>query len=191
MHTALRIAESLRSDYRIQGIASEDEIERVLTDQGLVCQLSRRLRGRLKGYLYHTTVRVRASLARPERAFVEAHELAHHVLGHGNALYLAVPSRRLMLNKEEVQATLFAGALMMGTPRMGPHFDGRLHDAYDAGIPLDCLFNYATALLRVHDGALMLPLERGGLVAQDRADIIAVPDEGLGEFRSVQDYAAG
>jgi hypothetical protein len=189
MHTALRIAEALRTDYAIHGIASEDEIERVLTDQGLVCQFSRRLRGRIKGYLYYTTIRVRADLPSPERAFVEAHELGHHVFGHGNALYLAVPSRRLILNRSEYQATLFAGALVIGSPRMGPIFDARLHDAWEAGIPADCLSDYTNALLRLGRG--VIPFERGGRVSEDRADIILARDEGLGEFRSVQDYAAG
>lgn len=152
MWTALRLAGAVREKYAIRGVATEDEIDLALAGEGLVVWERAPLRGRVRGLHYEGVVALGAHLGRGERCAVKGHELAHFLLHDRNALYLAVPSQKVLGSRHESEATLFAGGLLIGVPKDDLAFDRRLHDAFDQGIPASFLFTYMNGLLKLYGG---------------------------------------
>lgn len=155
MNRALEAAERLRRSLGVEGVATMVDIERAAEAAGLEV-----VDTPMSGTLYGARMQIehrgrlvsvallRAGMGRGERAFVLAHELGHHVLGHaGNHLY-SVASWRDMRgpyrDRDEHTATLFGGCFLAGLP-IGPSWDDRLKEAEATGIPAAALLLYVEA----------------------------------------------
>lgn len=155
MNRALEEAERMRRALGVVGVATTADIERAAEAAGLEV-----VDTPMSGTLYGARMQIehrgrlvsvallRSGMGRGERAFVLAHELGHHVLGHeGNHLY-SVASWRDMRgpyrNRDEHSATLFGGCFLAGLP-LGPSWDERLKEAEATGIPAAALLLYVEA----------------------------------------------
>jgi hypothetical protein len=141
---AVRLAAEWRARQGIARVASEADVDAVLGMVGLSVQV-RAFESELVGLLYRGTVYVAAGLPSLGRAFVKAHELGHHVLGHGNFLFTQLTRTELGVraNREERDAQVFAGALVFGFPCAD--LDARLREACEDGMPPHFVFLFAHA----------------------------------------------
>ena len=144
----LLLADTLRDRYRLRGVATEDDVDRILGEHGLTICERWPFVGRVKALLVEDHVFLAKGLCRGERTAYKAHELGHFLLHEGNGLYLQVPARQMMNDKRERQAQLFAGALLLGSPvKTRRTIEARLAEAHGNGVPLDFLCSYASAIV--------------------------------------------
>jgi hypothetical protein len=152
MHRIIHLAERVRHAYHIDGLATEDRIDAAIGHMGLELVENLPLKGRLLGFHYDGVIGVREGLSGGERRAIKAHELGHYLLDNVNALYVVTSPQRLLLNRYEARAQMFAGALLLGPPDESAGLDERLHEAYEDGIPLGFLFSYVGAVVAIKDG---------------------------------------
>lgn len=120
MREAVRRGLALRREHGIEGVASEEQIDAVLTALGLTVEERYPFRGRLRGLLVRDTVYVREDLPSRQRVWIKSHEAGHHVLHESTpvARYLrgddVLPSP--VGGRQEREAELFAAALVAGEP---------------------------------------------------------------------------
>lgn len=176
MFGVVRLALALREQYGMDGLAGEVEVDAALAGQGMKLFESAKLPADVKGAHYQGIAVYRAGLTAGERCAVKAHELAHFELHHGNGLYLANMDRRhLLVDRREREATIFAGTLLIGSPRRAD-FNQALHDAHEGGLPLDFLFAYLHGLvLHADDEDRFVSLDRMDI---DREALLAEPLSG-------------
>lgn len=142
---ATRLALAVREKYGVTGVATEDEIDRMIAGEGVILADPYPMKGRLRGVLIDGVIVLRDGLDSGWRRCIKAHELGHHLMHDYNAFYLHQPHREHLKNRVERQAQAFAGALLTGEP-FDEETSVRLHDAYEDGIPVDFLFSYFAAL---------------------------------------------
>lgn len=145
MRTAQRLAETIRRKYRITGVATEEQIEAAILGRGFRIWTGAELTGPIRGFRLFELIVVAKNATPGERRAVLAHELGHALLHTGNALYMRLPGRRMLGNRQEYEAQVFAITLLLGSDRA--LLDGRLHEAFEDGIPLDFLCTGLNALL--------------------------------------------
>lgn len=178
MHSVIRLAQAVRETYDIQGLATEPEVDLALRGQGLRIVEDADLPVRVRGALYVVgeddlpVCLVRKGLSTGYRCAVKAHELGHFLLHPAEGLFYGESARELVRDRREHEAQVFAGALLIGSPRKRG-FDERLHAAYDDGYPLDFLFSYTNALI-LASGGMAYPDDEAPpypIAALDRYDV--------------------
>lgn len=103
------------------------------------------LTGRLREVVIEDYIFIKNGLTSPWRRWLRAHAFAHILLHVGNQVIIA-QTNPLLYNRQELQADLFAGYLLVGDPlRFGP--DATLHDiAAWATVPEECLLRWLQAV---------------------------------------------
>lgn len=144
MRAAARLGAEVRERYAIQGLASEDDLDRALEGEGVLVAPPIALAGRLKAIRINDVIVLKAHLDSGWRRASKAHELGHFLMHDFNAFYLGVPHLDQLRNRYEREAQAFAGSLILGEP--DEDIDDRLRAAYDEGLPLDFLFGYVGAV---------------------------------------------
>lgn len=168
MREAIRRGLRIRRDHGIRGVATEDQVDAVLSSFGLsVVEFP--FAGRIRGLLVQKRVYLRQRMSRPEAVVVKLHELGHHLQHAPTAFYLRVPGQHFMNGRQEQEAHLFAGTVLTGAPpRSLEALDEWMQEAHGAGVPPEFLWEFASILVRA------------GPLAADLAD------RPLGEDRSYQ-----
>lgn len=144
--TPIALAVQLRERGHIRGTASEDDLRELVTADGMdvVDRWGFRSR-RLRAMHVDGTIYLSHRLDRGWRLALTAHEYGHAVMHPGNHLYLAVPQLVHLRNRQEREAQVFAGTLLLGYP-FRPGFDDVLSEAHnEGGIPADFLFGFMHA----------------------------------------------
>ena len=154
MQGAIRLAEVIRREYGIRGLATQDEVDRIAHEQGFNVWHEAGLTGPVKGFRLFELIATAKGLANGGRLAVTCHELGHALLHTSNAMYVEQTSRRMLADKQEQEAQVFAMVLLLGPLDEG--FDGRMHDAYDNGVPMEFLCSGINALLVEHGGYITL-----------------------------------
>ncbi len=169
MLRAVARALEVRARQGITGVATEDQIDRAIRGAGLAIRDDRPYVGNLQGRLFRRTVCVRRGVSSGRRRSVKAHELGHHVLGHGDADAYSVRGRVLGA-RDEVETEIFAWTLALGRPsRTLRGLTVQMHRAHDAGLPLDWLCDVLSML------AVRLPERRRALEAAQLDDLLGDP----------------
>lgn len=146
MVQAARLAAGLRKRYGIVGLASEADVDGMLADKGLAVSADRPYVGSVRGLLLGDRVLLRAGMDLPWRKVVKAHELGHHICGHGGqGLYLVVPTMRVYTSRSEAEAQIFAGVLLIGSPSRRLYGE-RVQEALDDGLPIEFVASFLRAL---------------------------------------------
>jgi hypothetical protein len=150
MDGAVRRGLHLRSEFGITGISSEDEVDAVLGAHGIEVGPPMPFRGRIRGVLLGDMIYLRGSLERGERTVVKAHELGHHLLHETSAFYMNTPLHVGLGSRQEREAHLFAGALVLGRPPASTEGVADLmQDGWHAGVPASFLFEWVNTLVTV------------------------------------------
>lgn len=141
-------ADAVRLSHGISGVASEEDVDRVIEAHGITVHERHPFVGRVKGLLIDDHIFIRSGLRSGERAAIKAHELGHFVLHDGNGLYLKMPKHRLIGHRRERQAQLFAGALILGSPAAARlQIKERIFEASENGVPTTFICSYASAIV--------------------------------------------
>jgi hypothetical protein len=138
MPVAVRRALEARARLRIEGVATERQVDAAIAAAGLDLREDRPYGGRVQGRLFRDTVCVRRDLWPDQRRVVKAHELGHHALGHAEGgFYVRAADGR---TDAEVDAQVYAWTLLIGRP--AATLDGltaQMQAASAAGLPVDFL----------------------------------------------------
>ena len=133
------LATHLRRKYGLTKAPSDDEIDAIIHDSGLEIA-EREMAGRLRELICRDILFVRADQSRYWKRWVKLHGLAHWLLHDGNQAYL--DSHALdgtVLSKQERQAEIFAGCMVLGGS-LPDSWDNSLYSmAEDAEVPEVCL----------------------------------------------------
>lgn len=160
MLTAVARALEIRSRHGIEGVASEDEVDRAVAGAGFDLREDRPYEDRLYGRFFRGTVCVKRGLWPELRRVVKAHELGHGVLGHDTGYYLQPAlGGEVPRGAAEIQAQIFAWTLLVGEP--APSADGltaQMHAAHEAGVSLPFLCTAVSILAQLHDPVRGRPL---------------------------------
>lgn len=155
MREAVRRGLGLRREHGIRGVASEDEVDAVLVEAGLVVHEDYPFAGdRIRGLLAGGVVYVRRRMGSRERAFVKAHELCHHLFHEAMpaAFYVRAPGQRYASRggRFEREADAFAGALIAGVPGQSGDEDlpAWLEACHAGGVPAEQLWELASIMTR-------------------------------------------
>lgn len=149
----LERAEAMRRAHRLDGVVSDAALRHLLAAEGLVVFEGCPFGGRVREVYASGVLGIRAGVSPGWVRWLKCHGLGHHTLHRGNHLY--VRDGLYLWQRQEIEAELFAGALLLG--EQSPIQDlAALAEA--AAVPVECVQAWQAALLsaledRPRDGA--------------------------------------
>ena len=144
MWTARDRALALRAAHGVGGVPSDAQLDRILAAEGLTVEVDWPFGGRVREVYSAGLLGIRAGLPRGWVRWLKGHGLGHHLLHRGNHLYARDGLH--LWQRQELEAELFAGALLLPEPPLAPATFPELAD--HAEVPVECIHAWqaATAL---------------------------------------------
>lgn len=167
------LAAMLRRRYRVSGVPSDRDIDRMVRGEGLRI-MEYPLAGRIRELLYEDCLIIRTDQSRRWKRWVKLHGLAHWLLHDGNQLYMD-GANSVIVRKQEKQAERFAGHIVWH--EIEPHELG--HSIYSlaeyAEVPELCALRWWTYLLEdcviAQEWSINLAVGQAGIIRGNRLEV--------------------
>ncbi len=136
----------LRRRYDVWGVPSDQDIERMVKEEGIVSVEQRDTPGRLRASLIEDHVVLKTGLTPEWQRWLTVHETVHHIIGEGAALYLVQRGLAEQIAAER-RAEIVTGYFFLGgEPSLTPAAD-TAELAKAARIPEECVERWRTLVL--------------------------------------------